>query len=332
MGAAQATTTTTVTWTSTYVVRRQRPVPQQGDGTFVTSRPRRASATPDGAPAPHSSTTMPTEISICSWPLTSTSPRKATSRVRTCRAEGLLPAVGVPPQPARLFRNEGSGRFSDVTAASGIGSAAGDGLGWWRLTSMATASSIVCCERWHAESLWMNRGDGSFVEQRIGSRCCLRCRGQCPSRHGRRGCGLRRRRRRGSVRHQSRGGNQHVILNDGPGRFEDATVRLGLAALAGHSLASEPTSSTSIATGGSICSSPTAPSPSSTRAVGGLSLSAAQSSAAESGSGDFATSRATPARAGARGGQPGRRIRRYRQRRRCRHRRVEQQRTRRGCC
>ena len=33
------------------------------------------------------------------------------------------------PLPARLFRNEGGGRFSDVTDPSGIGSAAGAGLG-----------------------------------------------------------------------------------------------------------------------------------------------------------------------------------------------------------
>ena len=70
------------------------------------------------------------------------------------------------PLPARLFRNEGSGRFVDVTQQSGIGSATGAGLG-------------VTCPDYDADGwidlyvandgtpdlLWMNKGDGTFEEK-----------------------------------------------------------------------------------------------------------------------------------------------------------------------
>lgn len=67
--------------------------------------------------------------------------------------------------PDRLFRNDGKGRFSDVTQSSGIGSAYGPGLG------------VVCADfdgdGWidmyvandgTANLLWMNRGNGTFEE------------------------------------------------------------------------------------------------------------------------------------------------------------------------
>ena len=69
------------------------------------------------------------------------------------------------PTPASLFRNDGGGRFTDVSKASGIASRPGPGLG------------VVCADLdgngWidifvandgAANHLWMNRGDGTFTE------------------------------------------------------------------------------------------------------------------------------------------------------------------------
>ncbi len=72
------------------------------------------------------------------------------------------------PVPARLFRNEGGGRFSDVTVPSRIASAAGPGLGvaaadgngdGWPDLFVANDSS--------ANLLWINQKDGTFLEQAL---------------------------------------------------------------------------------------------------------------------------------------------------------------------
>jgi hypothetical protein len=67
--------------------------------------------------------------------------------------------------PSRLFRNEGNGKFSDVSAAAGLGAAFGNGLG------------VVCADfdndGWvdfyvandgTANQLWKNKGDGTFED------------------------------------------------------------------------------------------------------------------------------------------------------------------------
>ena len=70
------------------------------------------------------------------------------------------------PLPARLFRNEGGGRFSDVTAATGIGSAAGAGLGV--VATDANGDGLLdlyVANDGTPNHLWMNRGDGTFDER-----------------------------------------------------------------------------------------------------------------------------------------------------------------------
>ncbi len=72
------------------------------------------------------------------------------------------------PVASRLFRNDGGGRFTDVTVASKIGSSAGPGLGvvaadvnsdGWPDLFVANDSS--------ANLLWINRKDGTFLEQAL---------------------------------------------------------------------------------------------------------------------------------------------------------------------
>ena len=69
------------------------------------------------------------------------------------------------PQADRLYRNLGSGRFSDVTAGALAGAAFGPALG------VSTADfdgdgwiDIYVANDVHANLLWLNRGDGTFRE------------------------------------------------------------------------------------------------------------------------------------------------------------------------
>ncbi|MFN0124306.1 MAG: CRTAC1 family protein [Blastocatellia bacterium] len=69
------------------------------------------------------------------------------------------------PVPARLFRNEGAGKFADVTQTSGIAAAFGPGLG----VSCADfngdgLTDIYVANDGAANLLWLNQGGGKFAE------------------------------------------------------------------------------------------------------------------------------------------------------------------------
>ena len=69
------------------------------------------------------------------------------------------------PLPDRLYRNEGGGRFVDVSLAAGLGAAYGSGLG----VTCADLDGdgrpdIYVANDGRANQLWINRGDGSFVD------------------------------------------------------------------------------------------------------------------------------------------------------------------------
>ena len=69
------------------------------------------------------------------------------------------------PVPSRLFRNEGNGKFVDVTQASGIGAAFGPGLG----VICADVNNdgwvdIYVANDGAANLLWINKGNGTFEE------------------------------------------------------------------------------------------------------------------------------------------------------------------------
>jgi hypothetical protein len=69
------------------------------------------------------------------------------------------------PAPSRLFRNEGGGKFVDVTQTSGIGAAFGPGLG----VTCADFNGdglidIYVANDGAANLFWINKGDGKFEE------------------------------------------------------------------------------------------------------------------------------------------------------------------------
>ena len=82
------------------------------------------------------------------------------------------------PVPDRLYRNEGGGRFSDVTAAAGILKAYGAGLG------VATGDyngdgwmDLYVANDATANQLWINRRDGTFVDEGLLSGAALNAAG-----------------------------------------------------------------------------------------------------------------------------------------------------------
>ncbi len=70
--------------------------------------------------------------------------------------------------PDRLFRNEGKGRFVDVTTETGIGTAFGPGLGVICADFNGDGwSDIYVANDGEANLLWMNQGDGTFEEEAL---------------------------------------------------------------------------------------------------------------------------------------------------------------------
>ncbi len=135
------------------------------------------------------------------------------------------------PVPDRLYRNDGNGRFSDVTGSSGISKADGAGLG--------VATGDYNADGWidfyvandaNANQLWINRRDGTFVDEGLISGSAVNASGN-PE---------------GSMGIASGDfdvdGDEDIFItniigetfvlyaNDGRGNFEDVRARVGLAA------------------------------------------------------------------------------------------------------
>jgi hypothetical protein len=81
-------------------------------------------------------------------------------------ARDYCPPRAYAPVPSRLFRNEGNGRFTDVTAASGVSRAFGAGLG------VAVGDfdhdgwpDIYVANDAMANQVWMNQRNGTFEDR-----------------------------------------------------------------------------------------------------------------------------------------------------------------------
>ena len=134
-----------------------------------------------------------------------------------------------PPVPDRLFRNRGDGTFEDVTGRSGIGAAAGPGLGvvvadfdgdGW--TDLYVANDGT------ANFLWINRRDGTFEDQAMLRGCALNADGRPEA-----GMGVDFADVDGDgdedlfITHLI-GETNTLYLNDGGGEFHDASTASGL--------------------------------------------------------------------------------------------------------
>lgn len=144
-------------------------------------------------------------------------------------ARDYCPPGAYAPVPSRLFRNDGNGRFTDVTEASGVSRAYGAGLGvaigdfdhdGW--PDFYVANDAM------ANQLWINRRDGTFEERGFLSGAAVNAGGRA---EGSMGIAL------GDFDDD---GDEDLFVtniatethamyvNDGAGNFDDARVRTGL--------------------------------------------------------------------------------------------------------
>lgn len=134
------------------------------------------------------------------------------------------------PVPDRLFRNEGAGRFIDVTNGSGISSAFGPGLG----VTCADFNQdgwidVYIANDGAANLLWINKGDGTFEESGLISGAAYGMDGVA-----RAGMGV-------SAGDFDNDGDEDILVtnltkegstlyrNNGKGQFDDATIEFNLA-------------------------------------------------------------------------------------------------------
>ena len=232
------------------------------------------------------------------------------------------------PVPDRLYRNDGNGRFTDVTEASGISRADGAGLGvvaadynndgWLDLYVANDATP---------NQLWINRHDGTFTDEGLLSGAALNAAGNPEGSMG-----------IASGDFDADGdedlfvtniiGETFVLYrNDGPAISRMHVSRPGWQRRPQPSPGSAPTGSTTTTTAGSISSSPTA-------RVNAIESQRGQPTPFRmknqlfhnTGNGTLRGTSARRAGLRTRRDRPRRRIRRHRQRWRHRHRRDDQRR------
>ena len=135
------------------------------------------------------------------------------------------------PVPDRLYHNEGNGRFRDVTDSSGISKADGAGLG------VATGDyngdgwlDLYVANDATPNQLWINRHDGTFVDEGLLSGAALNAAGNPEGSMGIASGDFDRDGDEDLFVTNIIGETFALYVNDGKGNFEDARVRTGLAA------------------------------------------------------------------------------------------------------
>jgi hypothetical protein len=145
-------------------------------------------------------------------------------------ARDYCPPRAYAPVPSRLFRNEGNGRFTDVTAASGVSRAFGAGLG------VAVGDfdhdgwpDIYVANDAMANQVWMNQRNGTFEDRGFLSGAAVNAAGRAEGSMGI------------ALGDSDNDGDDELFItniatethamyvNDGQGNFDDARVRTGLA-------------------------------------------------------------------------------------------------------
>lgn len=133
------------------------------------------------------------------------------------------------PLPDRLYRNEGNGRFRDVSQASGIGAATAAGLG------IATADyngdgwiDIYVANDMTPNHLWINKHDGTFEETGLISGTAYNQDGEVEAGMGVSAADFDADGDEDIFVTNLRGQTNTLYRNDGSGNFDDVTSRVGL--------------------------------------------------------------------------------------------------------
>jgi enediyne biosynthesis protein E4 len=134
------------------------------------------------------------------------------------------------PVPDRLFRNDGNGRFTDVTESSGIARAFGNGLG------VSTGDyngdgwlDIYVANDATPNQLWINARNGSFVDEGPLSGAALSAAGNPEGSMGIASGDFNRDGSEDLFVTNIAGETFVLYVNDGQGSFEDARQRAGVA-------------------------------------------------------------------------------------------------------
>ena len=134
------------------------------------------------------------------------------------------------PLPDRLFRNEGNGRFTDRSEEAGLGRAFGAGLGVVAVDlDLDRRIDIYVANDGTPNQLWINQGDGSFLDQGLVSGTAYNIDGMAEA-----GMGVTAADFDGDgdddlfVTHNKKETNT-LYLNGRQAGFADATSRFGLA-------------------------------------------------------------------------------------------------------
>jgi hypothetical protein len=136
------------------------------------------------------------------------------------------------PVPARLFHNDGRGHFADVTAAAGMTKAYGAGLG------VAVGDyngdgwlDIYVANDGGSNQLWINKHDGTFVDQGLISGAALNANGNPEGSMGIASGDFDLDGDEDLFVTNIIGETSVLYVNDGRGNFEDARAKSRLAAL-----------------------------------------------------------------------------------------------------
>jgi hypothetical protein len=134
------------------------------------------------------------------------------------------------PVPARLYRNNGNGRFTDVTEAAGINKAYGAGLG------VATGDyngdgwiDLYVANDATPNQLWINRHDGTFVDEGPISGSAVSAQGNPEGSMGIASGDVDLDGSEDLFVTNIVGETSVLYLNDGHGNFEDVRAKWGLA-------------------------------------------------------------------------------------------------------